>query len=90
MDYGIPFIATDKWLSENTNEFHESSKKTLQTVTDAFKDVARISVQDSYGLRVLIDTQLDEYHSTLQGRVDALLADWNFSDEEMTVRYYFF
>ena len=90
MDYGILFIATGKWLSEDMNEFHKSSKKTLQTVTDAFKDVTQISVQNSYGLCVPIDTQLDKYHSTLQGRVDALLADWNFADKEMTIRYYFF
>ena len=89
MDCGIILIATDKWLSENMDDFHESLKKTLQTVTDAFKDVVRISVQDSYDLRVPIGTRLDEYRSILQLRVNALLAHWNFADEEMTVRYYF-
>jgi len=63
-----------------------SVKRTLQSVTDSFKQVARTSVQEHYGLRIPVNQLLKEFGAIRDTRINELLQQWNYCDEEMLVR----
>ena len=76
------------WLLSNAKKFEASVKKTLQNVTDTFKSVAHISVQDSYSLRIPIDKPLNSLSATMENCIKELLQDWHYVNENMKVCAY--
>lgn len=79
-------VVTDVWLLEKSRKFKTSAKKTLQSITDAFRFIAHTVVQDAYGLRVTIDQPLSRVVTV--NRVNELLQNWNYVNEDMKVCTY--
>ena len=78
-------MITDAWLLENSANMNESVKRTLQSVTDSFKQAARTLVQEIYSLWIPINQSLEEFSATRETRINELLQHWNYCDKEMLV-----
>jgi len=78
-------VIADAWLLENLVNMNESVKRTLQSVTDSFKQTACALVQEIYGLRIPINQSLEEFSATRETCINELLQHWNYCDEQMLV-----
>ncbi|KAI6142877.1 hypothetical protein BKA82DRAFT_4516345 [Pisolithus tinctorius] len=74
------------WLDskKNMKTFRDNARHTLHEVTSTFKTVARLTLKDSYNLRVPIDAPHTTWIAeTWRTSVEPLLVGWDFVDEEV-------